>query len=267
MYEATEKVYADFELSLAGPGGHSSIPLPDNIIDDLAAALLRIQAAPFPVELNDVTRTFFTRMSALVPPVTPDQAAAIHGLLATPPNPQAVAGITQDRMYNGMLRTTCVATIIHGGEAPNALPASVSANVNCRILPGHSREEVRQKLMELVANPKISVRYKADGEPTGPQAADYKGFLPPPEDPAVFAPLDKALHALYPGMPIVPQLETGASDCIYPAADGVPCYGISGFPIDTDDIRFHARDERIRVESYFTGVEFYQLYIKALATK
>jgi acetylornithine deacetylase/succinyl-diaminopimelate desuccinylase-like protein len=264
LYQATEKVYADYELAINGPGGHSSLPEPDNIIDDLAAALLRIQAAPFPVELNGITRNFFQKMSAMVPP---QQAAAIQGLLATPPNPAAVAAITQDKLFNGTLRTTCVVTLIHGGEATNALPANATANVNCRILPGHSREEIRQQLIKLVDNAKMSVTYKPDGAPVGPESPEYKGFLPPPPTPAVFGPLESSLHALFPGLPLVPLLETGASDCIYPAAEGVACYGINGFPQDLDDIRYHARDERLRVESYYTGVEFYKLYIQALAGK
>lgn len=264
LYAATEKVYADFDLKIEGPGGHASLPGPDNTIDDLAAALLKIQESPFPVELNDVTRNFFEKMA---PMSGPEQAAAIRGVLAAPPNPQAVAALSRDPTMNAMLRTTCVPTLVKGGESPNALPAAATANINCRILPGHARAEIQQRLVQIIANSHITVTYKSAGAPVGPESPEYKGFLPPPENPDAFGPLAKALHEMYPGMPMVPLLEPGASDCVYPAADNIPCYGISGFPQDLDDVRYHARDERLRVESYYAGVEFYRLYIEALAAR
>jgi acetylornithine deacetylase/succinyl-diaminopimelate desuccinylase-like protein len=165
---------------------------------------------------------------------------------------------------NATLRTTCVATMLKAGEALNALPATAAADVNCRILPGHSPEEVRGDLERIVADNKVKVSYVTNGEGRTATAPDSKGNPPPPPLPAVFAPLETITHGLFPGVPIVPEMETGASDSIYTTADGIPSYGISGFAIDGDDIRFHARDERLRVESYYAGVEFYRLYIEGL---
>jgi acetylornithine deacetylase/succinyl-diaminopimelate desuccinylase-like protein len=263
LVEATEKTYADFQFKVEGPGGHSSLPTPDNVIYTLAAALLKLQASPFPVELNTVTREYFSRLAETQPaPI----AAAMRGVLMTPPNPQAVAGLSTDKIQNAMLRTTCIATVLRAGEANNAIPAEATANVNCRILPGHSPEEVRQELSRIVADNKVTVSYVSEAGVVSPTGPDYKGNPPPPPLPEVFTPLATVTHEFYPGLPLVPDMETGASDSIYTTAAGIPSYGISGFPQDLEDIRYHARDERLRVESYYTGVEFYLLYIKAIGS-
>jgi len=261
-FEATEKIYADYEFRVSGPGGHSSLPTPDNVIYQLSAALLKLQASPFPVELNAVTREYFSRLAATQPaPI----AAAMRGVLNSPPDPAAVAMLSRDRMSNATLRTTCVATRIHGGEANNAIPAEVTANINCRILPGHSPKEIREELIRIVGDNKVSISYKTTGEGIAATAPDGKGNPPPPPLPEVLDPLAEVTHQFFPGLPIIPDMETGASDSVYTMAIGIPSYGISGFPQDVADIRFHARDERLDVESYYTGVEFYRLYIQALA--
>jgi len=258
---ATEKTYADFELRVNGPGGHGSLPTPENPIYSLAAALTRLHTWVFPVELNAVTREYFTRMATTAPAET---AAAMRGVLQSPPDAAAAEQLSRDPLMNATLRTTCVATMLKAGEALNALPATAAADVNCRILPGHSPEEVRGDLERIVADNKVKVSYVTNGEGRTATAPDSKGNPPPPPLPAVFAPLETITHGLFPGVPIVPEMETGASDSIYTTADGIPSYGISGFAIDGDDIRFHARDERLRVESYYAGVEFYRLYIEGL---
>ena len=265
--EATEKIYSDYEFRVAGPGGHSSLPTTDNVIYQLSAALLKLRASPFPVELNAVTREYFSRSAATQPaPIS----AAMRGVLNTPPDPEAVATLSKDRLYNATLRTTCVATRIQGGEANNAIPAEVTANINCRILPGHSPEEVRQDLIRIVSDNnvpgnKIQVSYVSNANSINATAPDGKGNPPPPPLPQVLDPLAAVTHQFFPGLPIIPDMETGASDSVYTMAIGIPSYGISGFPQDVADIRFHARDERLDVESYYTGVEFYRLYIQALA--
>jgi acetylornithine deacetylase/succinyl-diaminopimelate desuccinylase-like protein len=259
--EATEKTYADFEFKVEGPGGHSSLPTPDNVIYTLAAALLKLQASPFPVELNPVTREYFSRMAQTQPaPI----AAAMRAVLQTPPDAQAAATLSQDKIANATLRTTCIATVLRAGEANNAIPAQATANINCRILPGHSPEEVRQKLVSIVADNKVSVSFVSEAGVVSATAPATQGNPPPPPLPDVFNPLARITHQFYPGLPILPYMETGASDSIYTMAAGIPSYGISGFPQDLEDIRYHARDERLRVESYYTGVEFYRLYIQAL---
>jgi acetylornithine deacetylase/succinyl-diaminopimelate desuccinylase-like protein len=260
--EATEKIYSDYEFRVTGPGGHSSLPTPDNVIYQLSAALLKLDASPFPVELNAVTRDYFSRIAATQPaPI----ATAMRDVLQNPPDPAAVATLSKDRLYNATLRTTCVATRIQGGEANNAIPAEVTANINCRILPGHSPEEIRQDLIRIVADNKVTVSYVSNANSITATAPDGKGNPPPPPLPEVLDPLAMVTHQFFPGIPIIPDMETGASDSVYTTAAGVPSYGISGFPQDPNDFRFHARDERLRVESYYTGVEFYRLYIQALA--
>ena len=156
--EASEKQYADFQLTALNPGGHSSLPTPDNAIYHIADALSRLEHAPFPVELNSVTRTYFERRAPLENGQT---KADMNAILHTPPDPAAVARLSRDPRYNSMLRTTCVATRLSAGHANNALPQTAQAIVNCRILPGHSPEETRQALIRVFADPKVTVRYVA----------------------------------------------------------------------------------------------------------
>jgi acetylornithine deacetylase/succinyl-diaminopimelate desuccinylase-like protein len=262
--EASEKQYADFELTALNPGGHSSLPTPDNAIYHLANALSRLERAPFPIELNAVTRTYFERRAPL------EDArikADMNAILRTSPDAAAAAQLSQDPRYNSMLRTTCVATRLNAGHANNALPQTAQAIVNCRILPGHSPEETRQTLIRVFADPKISVRYlNARGEADqAPQSRGFPTVLPTPE---VLRPLEEVAAAMWPGAPVIPEMETGASDSIYTMAAGMPSYGINGIAIDQDDIRAHGKDERIRVSAYFDGVDFYYRFLKALtATK
>jgi acetylornithine deacetylase/succinyl-diaminopimelate desuccinylase-like protein len=163
------------------------------------------------------------------------------------------------------MRTTCVATRLSGGHADNALPQTAQALVNCRILPGHSKEETRQTLLHIFADPKITVRYKdpATAEFLD-QAPDTKAFLPPPLRPDVMNPLRAIAEKMWPGAPVLPEMETGASDSIYTIAAGIPSYGINGVAIDADDIRAHGKDERLRVESYYSGVAFFFTFLKSL---
>ena len=158
--EATEKTYADFRLTTTNPGGHSSQPRPDNAIYELMHALERLEATPFPLELNPVTRA---SLAATEKVADPARAKLIAGVLATPPDAHAVAEFSKTPGDSATLRTTCVATMLKGGHAPNALPAMAQANVNCRILPGHSQEEIRQYLIHLFADPKLTIEYVSDG--------------------------------------------------------------------------------------------------------
>jgi acetylornithine deacetylase/succinyl-diaminopimelate desuccinylase-like protein len=258
--EATEKQYADFELTVRNPGGHSSLPTPDNAIYHLADALSRLEHTPFPVELNAVTRTYFERRAPLESAQTKtDMNAILHTL----PDVEAVARLSRDPRYNSMLRTTCVATRLSAGHANNALPQTAQAIVNCRILPGHSPAETEQVLVRVFADPKVSVRYVDDAGTIG-RAPGSKGFpivLPAPE---VLQPLQQVAAAMWPGAPVIPEMETGASDSKYTMAAGIPSYGINGVGIDQDDIRAHGKDERVRVASYFDGVDFYYRFLKAM---
>jgi acetylornithine deacetylase/succinyl-diaminopimelate desuccinylase-like protein len=189
-------------------------------------------------------------------------------ILQTPPDTEALARLSQDPHYNAMVRTTCVATRLNAGHANNALPQTAQAVVNCRILPGHSAEEIRQQLVRTFADSKVAVRFldPATGEPVE-RAPDRQSFSPIAPPPEVFKPLEHVADEMWPGAPVVPDMESGASDSIYTVAAGMPSYGISGIAIDHDDIRAHGKDERVRVSSFYDGVEFYYRYLKALTSR
>jgi acetylornithine deacetylase/succinyl-diaminopimelate desuccinylase-like protein len=259
--EATEKLYADFKLTVTNPGGHSSVPRRENAIYQLSAALERLAAFQFPFELNAVTRAYFEELAKTQPAQT---AADMRAILAPVPDRAAIARLSEDYVYNSLLHTTCVATMLSAGHAPNALPQRAEANVNCRILPGHTPGEVRKVLEGVFAEPKLSVKLETDGI-NG--AEDEVSVTPPPLNKEVFAALHKVTEQLWPGTPVIPEMETGASDSKITMAAGVPSYGFSGMGIDEDDDRAHGKDERLGVESYYAGVEFTLLYLKALTGK
>ncbi len=263
--EATEKLYADFQLTVKNPGGHSSLPVPDNAIYHIAGALGRLESSPFRFELNPVTRAYFERLSTVE---GKQKAADMKAILRTPPDTDAIARLSLDPHYNATIHTTCVATRLNAGHANNALPQTAQAVINCRILPGHSAEEIRQDLVRTFADPKVTVRFvdPATGEPLdrAPEKQAFSPIAPPPE---IFKPLERVAGEMWPGAPVVPDMENGASDSIYTVAAGLPSYGISGIAIDHDDIRAHGKDERVRVSSFYDGVEFYYRYLKALTSR
>ena len=261
--DATEKLYADYQLEATNPGGHSSLPVPDNAVYHLADALGRLERYEFPVDINNVTRAYYERMAQLS---SGQRAEDMQAILKDPPDPAAVARLSQDPVDHSKLRTTCVATRLEGGHANNALPQMARANVNCRIAPGHSAEEIRLKLAEIVADPKVSVKFVGAIGGVTEHATNQQAYAPPPLRPDVFEPLEKIVQEMWPGVPVVPSLATGASDGVYTNAAGLPTYGISGTAIDRDDVRAHGRDERMAVKSYYEGVDFYYRYLKALTT-
>ena len=263
LVEATEKTYADYRITATNPGGHSSEPRPDNAIYELMHALLKLESTPFPVELNNVSRSELEAMAKVSPPET---AATIQGMLKTPPDPQAIADFSKIPEGNATLRTTCVATMLQGGRAPNALPAVATANVNCRILPGHSQEETRKTLVGIFDDPKLTVEYMADDGTLSPTAPDRESLPPPPLRADVFDPLKQVTAKMWPGMVIIPSMEIGASDSVYTNMAGLPSYGIGGAAIEDNGNRMHGRDERLGVESYYNSVEFFYLYLKALTS-
>jgi acetylornithine deacetylase/succinyl-diaminopimelate desuccinylase-like protein len=261
--EASEKTYADYPLAITDPGGHSSLPRPDNPIYLLAAALERLQQSPFPFELNAVTAEYF---SHLAPRIPAEDAAAIHAILRKPLDPAGFEHLSHNTYYNASLRTTCVPTRLSAGHANNALPQLAEANVNCRILPGHSPEEVRQDLIRIFADPKITVRYGNFAGQIFETAPDRRSFPPPPPRSDVIQPIERIAALMWPGVPVTPEMEMGASDSVYTMSAGIPSYGVSGIALDNDDIRAHGKDERLPVESFYRGLDFYYLYLKALTT-
>ena len=259
--DATEKQYADYQLTVTNPGGHSSLPVPDNAIYHLADALGRLERYEFPVDLNEVTRAFYARM---VEVSTGQRAEDMKAVLKSPPDPAAVERLSKDPIDHSKLRTTCVATRLEAGHANNALPQMARAIVNCRIVPGHSPDEIQQKLAEILADPKITVKYiGAIGEVTDHPAARL-AYAPPSLRPDVFQPLERVVKEMWPGTPVIPTMATGASDGVYTNAAGMPTYGISGASIDRGDFRLHGKDERLGVESFYRGVEFYYRYLRAV---
>ncbi len=257
--DASEKLYADFELEVTNAGGHSSLPVPDNAIYHLADALVRLQNFHFPFELNDVTRAFFEQTAKVQKGET---AADMLAITKTPPDQAAIDRLSKDPYYNSTMHTTCVATRLQAGHANNALPQRATANVNCRILPGRSREEVRKTLVDVIADPKVSVTYVTNGMKVIANDPGNKSLPPVPLKPEVMVPLEKISAQMWPGAPVVPTMSTGASDGVYTNAAGMPTYGVCGLAIDIDDQRAHGRDERLGVESYYTGVDFYYRYLK-----
>ncbi|USQ96881.1 M20/M25/M40 family metallo-hydrolase [Caulobacter sp. RL271] len=247
-----EKVYQDFTLTVTNPGGHSSRPVPANAIYQLSAALDRIGAYGFPPRFNDATRGYFTKMQARV---SPEQATAMKALVADINDPAALKTVTADPMWNSMLRTTCVATMVSAGHAPNALPQRATANVNCRILPGTPVEEVKAKLAELAGAP-VTVTLAHEPNPVSP---------PPPLTPAIMGPIEKQAAKLWPGVPVVPILLTGATDGVHTNAGGIPTYGVSGLFSSSDGDGIHGLNERMRVKSLYDGRDFLYALIKDYA--
>jgi acetylornithine deacetylase/succinyl-diaminopimelate desuccinylase-like protein len=255
--QATEKLYQDFELKVTNRGGHSSLPVPDNAIYHLTEGLTRLAHYRFPFELNEVTRAYFSRMAAIAGGEAGEDMKAI---LRTPPGPVAVARLSETPFYNGITHTTCVATRLDAGHANNALPQMARAIVNCRILPGHSVEEVRDTLVRVLDDSQISVT-QLTGLGTGAIPSP-----PSPLRPDLMGALEKVSGEMWPGVPVVPVMETGASDGAIARAAGIPTYGISGIFNDINDDRSHGRDERVPVSSFYEGVEFYFRLVKAVSS-
>ena len=253
---ASEKLYQDYDLKVTNPGGHSSLPVADNAIYQLAGGLVRLERYKFPFELNEVTRVYFDRMSAIV---GGELGADMKAILKDPPDAAALARLSQKPYYNGILHTTCVATRLDAGHANNALPQMARANVNCRILPGHSAEEIRATLVKIVDDPKIAVTLSTGGLGGGANP-------PSPLRPDLMGTLEKVSSEMWPGVPVVPVMETGASDGAYSRAAGIPTYGISGMWMDPNEDRSHGQDERLPVWSFYAGVDFYPRFVEALSS-
>ena len=266
---ATEKLYGDFVLTATNPGGHSSLPRPENAIYELSGALTKIAQYQFPYELNNVTRAYYESMAKVA---TGERAADIKAALKNPPDLAAVARLSKDPMDNSLMHTTCVATRLMGGHANNALPQSATANVNCRILPGHSLEETRAALEKAVGDPKVAaptikVQFRENNNQLLDRGSDRHSYVPPPPRKEVFDPLQKVVGEMWPGIPVVPSMSTGASDGVYTNAAGIPTYCVSGVAYDRNDIRAHGKDERESVEGFYRGVDFYYRFLKGVTAE
>jgi len=253
--QAAEKVYQDFTLTATNPGGHSSVPRPDNAIYQLADALARLPKFAFPVALNPTTRAFFEQTAKVE---KPEIAAAMRAIVANPSDTTAAAFLSRDPRYASMLRTTCVATRLMGGHAYNALPQSATANVNCRMVPTSSSAEVRATLARVIADTGIKITNTQAQEPEFP-----KSTLP--IDAAVLAATTEITKSMFGDIPVVPTMSTGATDSHYFRAVGIPSYGISGIFSTPGETNAHGRDEKLRVKSYYDGLEFLDQLVRRLA--
>src|SRR5579871_6283236 len=256
--QASEKLYADFQLEVRNKGGHSSLPEPDNAIYQLADGLTRLEHYTFPFELNEVTRGYFTKEADVVGGAV---GADMKAIVKVPPDEAAIARLSKTPIYNARMRTTCVATRLDAGHANNALPGTARAVVNCRILPGHPREEIRRQLIKVLAQPEIAVTLLQSSTSALP-------MLPAAVlSPAVMGPLGRVVNEMWPGVPVIPVMDTGASDGVWTRSAGIPTYGVPGVFIDLNDDRSHGRDERLPMASFYEGVDFYYHLTKALSSK
>jgi acetylornithine deacetylase/succinyl-diaminopimelate desuccinylase-like protein len=251
---AAEKVSANFVVSTTNRGGHSSVPRDDNAIYQLAQALTRIAKLQMPVMLNEVTKAYFARTAAIE---TPQMGAAMRAIVANPANAAAAATISRDPRYRSMLRTTCVATMLAGGHARNALPQAASANVNCRMAPGHDPADVRARIVQAIGDTGVSVS----------PAPAMSHAAPSPLAPEIMQPIEKLTHELFgPNVLVIPTMGTGATDSRYLRAVGIPGYGVSGLFGDPNDNRAHGRDERVLIKSYYDSEEFLYRLVKELSS-
>jgi acetylornithine deacetylase/succinyl-diaminopimelate desuccinylase-like protein len=248
-----EKAAQNYKLETINAGGHSSIPVRDNAIYELAEALTKIRDHEFPVKFTATTREYFARSGAVR---DDDLGRAMVALAKNPDDAAAEKIVSTDRSFHSMLRTTCVATLLEGGHANNALPQHAAANVNCRIFPGETPEETLVTLQTVIGDPGVKISLVP---PIRPLA------IAPPLDPKVIGPAETLVAKYFPGVPLVPQMSTGATDGIFLEAIGIPVYGVPGGWGDPDGNGVHGLNERRGVRSVFVGRDFLNDLIKAYA--
>jgi len=251
--QPAEKSYLSFSFTAKNKGGHSSLPEADNAIVHVAEAAARVHHHVFPVEIGPVARTYFERMAAIEGGALGDDMRAV---LRTPSDAAAAARLSKVPLYNARLRTTCVPTQIEGGHAENALPQSAKVTINCRVMPGHGADEIARELTAVIADPAVEL---AQLHPMDPSA-------PSPLPPALLTTIEHAAAAVWPGVPVLPILLTGATDGRHLRTAGIPCYGLTGLFVDVDDVRAHGRDERLLVRSFVEAHDFLTRVVLALVS-
>lgn len=252
VVQTSEKVYVSFILEATDPGGHSSIPRADSAISRLARTLADLQEFRFPVDFNETSRAFFRRSLPMLPS---DLQPVIEGLLDDPEDPRLSEKLTDWPYYNALARTTCVATMLEAGHAENALPQTARATVNCRVLPQASVEETAGVLTVMGAKNGVTVD----------QIAEATASPPSPLEPAVLNPVSEVADSMWPGITVVPEMSTGATDGLFVRNAGIPVYGVSAIAENPGDIRAHGQDERIRIESFYDALEYWYRVTKALS--
>jgi len=250
--QTSEKTYVTFRAEVTNKGGHSSLPEPDNAIYRLAAGLTRLSKLSFPVHTNATTKAWFGEMAKLESgQLRQDMEAMTKPKL----DPAAVKRLEGQIFYNAMLHTTCVATMLDGGHADNALPQRAGASIQCRMMPDDTEEQTKALIEKTLADPEIKVSVLVPAAP-GPES---------PLTPAVTGKMRSVVESMWPGLAVVPDMDAGASDSKYTRGAGIPTYGITGIFSDIDDNRAHGRDERIRVNDYYGDVEFTYRELKAFS--
>lgn len=251
--QIAEKIPVSFELTVKNPGGHSAVPRKDNAIYHLAEGLARLGKFDFPLHLTDTTRTYFERSAAREKePMAADMRAAI----ADSPDPAAIARLSAIPAYNALLRTTCVATMLQAGQAINALPQLASAKVNCRIIPGETADEVKARLIQVLADDEIMITQLDPAVPSDPSKFNEE----------VGGAIEKLSREFWPGSVVIPLMSAGATDGSFLRNAGIPTYGHSGMALEPgDSARIHGRDERVPVKSFYEGNEYLYRLVKMLA--
>ncbi|NUO65737.1 MAG: M20/M25/M40 family metallo-hydrolase [Gemmatimonadaceae bacterium] len=253
--QTSEKLYQSYTLAVTNPGGHSSMPTPENAIVRLADALGRVGRFAFPVHVTETTRGYLAKQATLEPAGS-ELAPAMRAIVANEHDAAAAAKLSAaSPFYNAQLRTTCVPTMLSGGHAENALPQTARAVVNCRIMPGETPAQTQATLVKVIADDSVRVTPIDSATPADPS----------PLSPAVMDPVERVTARLWPGVVVIPVLETGATDGYYLRAAGIPTYGMAGVFIDVDDFRAHGKDERILVKSFYDGVEYVYQLVKEYA--
>jgi acetylornithine deacetylase/succinyl-diaminopimelate desuccinylase-like protein len=250
---AAEKTSQNFVFEVTNPGGHSSRPVPDNAIYHLVRAVDRVSRYEFPVQLDDANRAYFTGMSKIV---GGESGAAMAAVVKNPEDSASVAILDKDRNWHAMLRTTCVATMLSAGHATNALPQRATANINCRIFPGVSREAIQAQLVKIAGDPAVTVSVP---EVRGPSAQSS------PLTPQIMGPIESVAHEMWIGIPVIPSLEPGASDAQFLNPAGIPTYGVTGIFTDPDGGNIHGLNERVRISSVYEGRIFLYHLVKLYA--
>ena len=251
--QTSEKVFVNYSFEVKNSGGHSSLPTRDNAIYHLAEGLARLSKYDFPVALNETTRAW---LELAAPLEDPQIGAAMNSVASGRPDPAALARLSAMPAYNAQLRTTCVATMLEGGHAFNALPQRAQANINCRVLPGEPIEDVQKTLVRVVDDNQVSVT---------PTLIDPSS-KPSPLNPEIVQAVERVTAKFWPGIPVIPTMSAGATDGLFLRNAGIPTYGTSGLAGDIDDVRSHGRDERILVKSFNDGQEYLYQLVKVLSS-
>jgi acetylornithine deacetylase/succinyl-diaminopimelate desuccinylase-like protein len=252
IMQTSEKVYVSFAFEATDPGGHSSLPRKDSAISRLSKFLVELQEFRFPISLNETSRAFFRLSAPMAPPAV---QPIMQAILEDPADPQLSAKLVDYPYYNALARTTCVATLLDGGHAENALPQTARATVNCRVVPQSSAEETENVLRAMAARQGISIS----------QVAPAIASPPSPLTPSVVDPITEVAQSMWPDIVVIPEMSTGATDGLFVRNAGIPVYGVSAIAEDPNELRAHGKDERIRIKSYFDAVDYWYRLVKAFS--